>query len=101
MGAYQPLLPGAQDVLIGGTSEGRGVLLAVIAGDQPSAYVVSPLGSTDFAGMRGATVYHPACDGIIPQIYENDWVSVSFDEKYSANFRFNGSGFERLMGDEC
>lgn len=92
---------GLQDAIVRGVSEGVTVLLAVIAGPSPSAHVIDELRSNDYAIVVPPGTSRPACDAVGTQIFPSDYISISYDEKYSANFRFSSGGFDELMGDEC
>lgn len=92
---------GAEDVLVRGTLGPEAGLVAVIAGDRPSAHVIDRVRANDYGSVAPPGTFRPACDGIVQQIYPHDWIVISYDAKYSANFRFDGAEFERLLGDEC
>jgi len=92
---------GLQDALVRGASGNRTVLLAVIAGERPSAHVVEQLGNNDYAVVASPGIFTPACDPVGPEIFPTEYIWVSYDEKTSANFRFDGREFERLLGDAC
>jgi hypothetical protein len=92
---------GLQDALVRGVSGDRTLLLAVIAGERPSAHVVDELGGNDYAVVASPGVFTPACDAVGPEIFPHEYIWVSYDEKTTANFRFDGREFERLLGDEC
>jgi hypothetical protein len=92
---------GLQDALVRGASGGRTLLLAVIAGASASAHVVEELGGNDYAVVASPGIFTPACGAVGPQIFPNEYIWVSYDEKSTANFRFDGTRFERLLGDAC
>lgn len=92
---------GVEDGLLRGVMADRTVLLAVLTGSQSSAHVVTGAGGNDRGAIQTPGTFEPACDSPGPFVFQNDWIMVSYDEKYTANFRFTGSEFERLMGDEC
>lgn len=93
---------GAQDATLRGRVGDRVIQLAVLGGEQPRAVVVEEdLGSNDYAVVAPPGIFLPACDGIETFVFRNDYLWVSYDEKSSSNFRFDGRSFVELMGDGC